>query len=208
MSHNQSDGYGGRMDVEQERSYAGEDWYGEQMAGRAFVRCRFSDVDLSEATTQGVSFEECEFFHVRFNASQHADSAFLRCTFRKSNLFDSHWQGCKLTGSSFTDCDLRPLTVTGGDWSFVGLADADLRSVVLRDVRMREADLTAANLTGATLSHVDLSGAQLAQAILAKADLRGSDLSALDPRACDIAGSVIDADQAVVIALALGFTVA
>jgi fluoroquinolone resistance protein len=44
--------------------------------------------------------------------------------------------------------------------------------------------------------------------VLAKADLRGSDLSALDPRSCDVAGAIIDAEQAVMLALALGFTIA
>ena len=72
---------------------------------------------------------------------------------------------------------------------------------------MREADLGGANLTEATLSTVDLSGAQWAKAKLAKADLRGSDLTSLDPRTCEITGAVIDGDQAVVLALALGFVV-
>ena len=47
----------------------------------------------------------------------------------------------------------------------------------------------------------------LAKAKLVKADLRGSDLTALDPRDCEVAGAVVDGDQAVVIALALGFSV-
>jgi len=48
--------YGGPTEPVQERSYAGEDWYGEQMAGRAFVRCRFADVDLTEATCAAATF--------------------------------------------------------------------------------------------------------------------------------------------------------
>ncbi|MBX6749925.1 MAG: pentapeptide repeat-containing protein, partial [Micromonosporaceae bacterium] len=35
------------MELVRERSYAGEDWYGESMTGRAFVRCRFADVDMT-----------------------------------------------------------------------------------------------------------------------------------------------------------------
>jgi uncharacterized protein YjbI with pentapeptide repeats len=191
----------------EDRSFAGEDWYGEELADRAYLRCRFADVDLTEATTAGAQFEECKFFNVKFNASRHQDSAFLRCSFQRCNFFDSMWDGCKLVGSGFVECQTRPMAVTGGDWSFVNLASADLRSVQWRDVRMREVDLTGANLTEAVLSRIDLSGAQLAKATLARADLRGSDLTALDPRTTQIAGAVLDAEQAVVVALALGFVI-
>ena len=57
----------------------------------------------------------------------------------------------------------------------------------------------------AVLSQVDLSGAQLAKSKLVKTDLRGSDLSALDPRTCETTGAMIDPDQAIVIARAIGF---
>jgi uncharacterized protein YjbI with pentapeptide repeats len=188
-------------------SYRGEDWYGEELTDRVYLRCRFTDVDLTEATTRGVRFEECAFDNVRFNASRHVDSAFLRCVLRHCNLFEAAFDGCKLVGSEFRDCELRPLTVTGGDWSFVHLEGADLRKATFRGVRMREADLGAANLGEAVLSNVDLSGARLGKARFAKADLRGSDLTALDPRASDVSSAIIDADQAVVVALALGFVV-
>jgi uncharacterized protein YjbI with pentapeptide repeats len=36
-------------------------------------------------------------------------------------------RGCKLTGSTFVRRRLRPLTVEGGDWSWVSLRSADLR---------------------------------------------------------------------------------
>ena len=81
--------------------------------------------------------------------------------FRRCNFFEAEFTGCKLVGSTFIECDLRPLTVDGGDWSFVALPGADLRGVRLTGVRMREVDLTRANLTGATVAGVDLSGAQL-----------------------------------------------
>ena len=39
------------------------------------------------------------------------------------------------------------------------------------------------------------------------ADLRGSDLSALDPRVCDVVDALIDVEQAMVIAAALGLRI-
>jgi fluoroquinolone resistance protein len=61
-------------------SFAHEDWYGDEFVERVYRRCDFNDVDLTEAQTRGTVFEECTFGNVRFNASRHADSAFLRCT--------------------------------------------------------------------------------------------------------------------------------
>jgi uncharacterized protein YjbI with pentapeptide repeats len=152
-------------------------------------------------------FTECSFGGVRFNASRHQDSAFLRCTFDRCNLFEASFTGCKLVGSTFTECDLRPLTVDGGDWSFVTLARADLRGVGFAGTRMREADLSKADLTGGALTGVDLSGARLGGVKLGRCDLRGSDLSALDPRDADLRDAVIDPEQALVVARALGLQV-
>ena len=142
-----------------------------------------------------------------FGAGWHTDSAFLRCTFTNCNLFEAEFIGCKMVGSSFHATALRPLRVTGGDWSFAGLAGADLRGITVRDVRMREVDLTAAKCDNAVLAGVDLSGAQLHSASFMKSDLRGSDLTALDPTFVAVAGAIIEPAQAVVIAQVLGFEI-
>ena len=42
-------------------------------------------------------------------------SAFVACEFNRCNFFDATLEGCKLSGSVFVDCTLRPLTVTGGN---------------------------------------------------------------------------------------------
>ena len=72
---------------------------------------------------------------------------------------------------------------------------------------MREADLTGARCKGAKLHRVDLSGAALRAADLSGADLRGSDISAVDPWSTKLVGTVIDVDQALVLAGLLGLDV-
>jgi fluoroquinolone resistance protein len=190
-----------------DRSIRDEDWYGKQLTGSAYTRCQFHHVDLTEAVSRSVVFTECTFDTVLFNASRHTDSAFLRCTFRRCNLFEAQFAGCKLIGSVFVECTLRPLTVTGGDWSFVGLSDADLRGVEVRGARMREVDLSGADCRQAAFTGADLSGAQLRGTKFGGCDLRGSDVSAIEPRSADLAGAVIDQVQAVLIARALGLEV-
>ena len=76
--------------------------------------------------------------------------------------------------------------------------------MLFRSVRLREADLTGARFEGGKVRDTDLSGAWMHGASFHGADLRGSDLSALDPLQCDVADALIDVEQAMVIAAALG----
>lgn len=185
----------------------GGDWYGRDLSGQKFARHTFYDTDWTEVVNEGGVFDECTFSGVRFNASRHTSAAFTNCTFKRCTFFDARFDQCKAVGSLFQQSTFSLLSVTGGDWSYVGLPGADLRKTVFEGVRMREADLTAARLEGATVVRVDLSGAMLHSAKLAGADLRGSDLSSLDPLTVDIGGAKIDLEQAAVIAAALGFDV-
>lgn len=184
-----------------------DDWADRPLSGETHENVAFHDLDLTESDNDGGTFTECVFNRTRFNASRHAGAAFVNCTFSHCTFFDVTFEGCKLVGSFFDQGQFGLLTIAGGDWSFVGLPGADLRKSTITDVRMREVDLVGARLGGATLHRVDLSGAWLRQADLTKADLRGSDLSALDPLTTTIKGAIIDPDQAITVATALGLQV-
>jgi len=191
-----------------EQTVAGEDLYGEDLTGRVDSRVLFADVDLTESTSSaGSVFDECVFRNVRFNAAVLQGAAFTNCTFERCNFFDATFADCKLVGSMFDRCAYDRLTVTGGDWSFVGLPGADLRSASFAGVRMREADLTGVRGDGMKLRGVDLSAASFGKASFDGADLRGSDLSGLDPWTVGLRGAVVDMEQAIAIAAALGLDV-
>lgn len=194
------------MTVEGE-SFIGADMYAVDLVDEHYLGCRFNDADLTEMTSRGVVFEECDFSGARLNASKHSASGFLRCSFRRTSLFDATFDECKLSGSTFQETALRPLRVTGGDWSFVSLRRADLAGITFSDTRLVEADFTGANLTGAALRDCDLSNAKLTHAKLAKADLRGSTLAGLDLATITLDGTRLDVEQAVVIATSLGAVV-
>jgi uncharacterized protein YjbI with pentapeptide repeats len=184
-----------------------EDWACDDISGQEHARVAFHHVDLTEVVDQGASFTECAFSNCRFNASAHTDAAFVNCTFTNCSFFDATFTGCKLVGSMFDRCTFGLLKVTGGDWSFVGLPGADLSKSEIVRVRMREADLTAATCTGATFRDVDLGGALLHRTDLTRADLRGSDLSTVDPLTVTLRDAVIDPNQAMTLAEALGMKV-
>jgi fluoroquinolone resistance protein len=184
-----------------------ENWGGRDLAGLQFSAVAFVSVDLSEVQTAGAVFTECAFRDCRFNASVHEGAAFLNCTFTRCNFFDASLTGCKLVGSMFDRCSFDLLSVRGGDWSFVGLPGADLRSASFYDVRMREVDMTGTRCAGAKLNHLDLSGAWLHRSDFTGADLRGSDLPDLDPATVELAGAIVGPQQAIQIAAGLGLTI-
>ena len=119
----------------------------------------------------------------------------------------STWTGCKLTGSIFLRCDLRPITVEGGDWSYVSLRGADLRGVSLAGLRLAEADLSDADLSGGSLVGADLSHARLRGVKLRGADLRGAVLDGCEVDLVDWTDVRIDLAQAVLLARARGAVV-
>ncbi len=116
----------GHLPAETETEIHDADWDSQDLSGQRHSRVAFIDADLTEATSTGAVFEMCTFRNVKLNASRHTDSAFVNCTFTGSSLFDATFTGCKFVGSTFTRCNFAMIKVTGGGWSFVDLAGADL----------------------------------------------------------------------------------
>jgi hypothetical protein len=88
--------------------------------------------------------------------------------------------GCKLTGSMFVDCTLRPLTVSGGQWRGVTMRGARLTELRLPGVVLSDSDLSEADLSDADLSDTDLTGAVLRRTKLHRTDLRRARLDGVD----------------------------
>lgn len=198
----------GRSIPETTETLTGEDWYDEDLSGRAYEHLEYVDLDLTGSTSQsGLELTECVLRRAHFNQSSHTGAAFANCAFIDCEFFGASFSDCKFIGSSFLRCRFTQLTVRGGDWSFVTFPGADLHTATFERVRMHEADFTGARLNGATLHSVDLARALLDKADMTGADLRGSDLSALDPWTVNLARAVVDWQQAVTIATNLGLDV-
>ncbi|PUB22181.1 uncharacterized protein YjbI with pentapeptide repeats [Promicromonospora sp. AC04] len=184
-----------------------EDWYSRDLSGEDHMATLFADVDMTEASGTGATFDSCVFRGVRFNSAHFTEFAFTSCVFDSCVFFDAKLERCKLVGSQFSDCRFDLLKVDGGNWSFTNLHRAGLAGTQFERVRLREADLGAITAAGVMLVGCDLSGADLDQADLTNADLRGSDLSTLDPLAATLTGAVVSEAQAVTLAEALGVVV-
>ena len=180
------------------------DWWGTELDGVTFTRCRFDDAALEELVTRRCVFDSCVLTGVRMGGSRHHGTAFLSCRFDRARLFDAVWEGCKLTGSQFPNVELRPMTSTGCDWSYTSLRGADLSGLDLSGQRFREADLTDADLRECDLTGADLDRSRLQGAKLRGADLRGASMEAVNWRAFEVTGVRLDLAQAVQFARAHG----
>lgn len=190
-----------------ELSVTNEDWYSRDLSGEDHQATLFADVDMTEASGTGATFDSCVFRGVRFNSAHLTEFAFTSCVFDTCVFFDAKLERCKLVGSQFSDCRFDLLKVEGGNWSFAGLHRAALAGTTFDGVRFREADLAGIKATGAVLVGCDLSGADLVHADLTNADLRGSDLSTLDPLSANLTGAVVGEAQAILLAETLGLVV-
>jgi uncharacterized protein YjbI with pentapeptide repeats len=188
-----------------EEDFGGVDWYARDLVGERFVRCRFVEADLTEITTTDCVFEECDFGGAKLNASVHRRTAFDRSRLRRTNLFDSVFEVCRLAGTVVAEgCTLRPLKVVGGDWSYVTLRGVDLSGTVWESVRLTESDLSMADLTDASLRGCELTGVTLRHAVLRGTDLRETSVAGVDLVGLDLTGAVVDPAFAVALAQAYG----
>ncbi|MGY1886410.1 pentapeptide repeat-containing protein [Blastococcus sp. SYSU DS0753] len=188
----------------EEEDFARVDWWGVELDGVTFTRCRFDDAGLEELVTRRCVFEECVLTGVRMGGSRHLGTAFLSCRFDRARLFDATFDGCKLTGSQFLGAQLRPLVAIDCDWSWTSLRGVDLSALELSGQRFREADLTDADLRGTDLSRADLDRARLQNAKLRGADLRGASTDEVNWRSFELTDVRLDAVQAVQFARAHG----
>lgn len=182
------------------REFRDEDWYGDALGAARFTDCTFTGVDLSEASTAGAMFDRCTFHTCRFNSSAHVASAFVACDVRRSNFFDATLEGCKLVGTVFADCVLRPMTVRGGQWQGVTIRSTNLARLDLAGLDLREADLSMSDLTGASLRGARLDRANLRETRLGQADLRGASLDGVDLAAAQLRRTRLDLPGAVLLA--------
>lgn len=141
------------------------------------------------------------------NASEHTSTAFVGCDIRRSSWFDVTLDGCKLTGTVMIECELKPLTVRGGNWSGIVLRGADLAGLDLSGVRLADADLSEADLTEAVLRGCDLSHALVRGTVLTRTDLRQAQLSAVELTTARLDRTLLDLAGAVAMAETLGATV-
>lgn len=190
----------------------GEDFSDTRATGEKWVRqhytaCSFRDADLSELDTEFVVFTECDFTGADLTDSHHHGSAFRSCMFARTTMWHSSFRSCRMLGSIFVECQMRPLVVEEVDFTLASMGGADLRGLDFTDCRFREANLVQADLRGAVLRSVNLSGARVEAIRLEGADLRGAHVDPGLWTAAKLDKTRVELTQAVAYAVAHGLTV-
>ena len=86
---------------------------GERWHRREYVDCSFVDADLRGLHTAGCVFSRCDLSGADLGDSTHQATAFRSCMFRSTQLAGVRMDGCTLLGSTFVECRMRPVALTG-----------------------------------------------------------------------------------------------
>ena len=88
-------------------AFRDEDWYGDHPGSARFVDCTFTDIDLTQVTTAGSTFEAARSTVAGSTPRSTGFSAFVACDFRRVTFFDAVFDGRVRTGrrSPTARCD-------------------------------------------------------------------------------------------------------
>lgn len=154
-----------------EEGFNGVTLHNEQISGKAFYDCTFSNCSLRETalihcTFNGCTFKDCDLSLINVTGSSLRDTNFERSSVIGVNWTLAAWpEFTRYAPIHFTDCTIDYSTFIGlslerisfrkchavdVDFSEAHLAHADFREAALTRSRFRHTDLTEANFEGAT----------------------------------------------------------
>ena len=149
-------------------------------------RCLWRAATISDVKARGL--------HVRDTRIESSDLAGIDLA--GSLLERVEWISTRLTGSSYTEAQLKSVLFQECKLDFALLRMARLQNCVFEACNLTDADFYAADLSGTTFRGCDLSRADLSQAKLAGADIRDCRLDELRGTPANMEGLIISPDQA------------
>ena len=142
--------------------------------------CRWSGVDLSGRSFDGLTVRDTEFVGCDLSGAVLDGAVLTRVVFR----------GCRLTGTVFSGAELADVRVSDGTADLSAFRMTRATFLLIEDTSLRGADLHRFRGSGCALLRCDLTGALLTDADLGGTDLHGSTLDdvhgALALRGCRI----------------------
>ncbi len=196
-----------------------------QLSGARFVDCTFYTCTFRSADLTDCRFESCRFFDATrdtrcdFSYADLRRSRFERCDLTTAKLTHARTFGvelvrCQASGAAFDNADFGLGTGSFYSATFDGcnLAYADFSRTTLTECTLVGCRLTHAIFDDAVLERADLSGSALENIegrglVLIGADLRGATFNNLNPREMDLTGVRVDAEQGMLLLLAMGIDV-
>jgi uncharacterized protein YjbI with pentapeptide repeats len=175
------------------------------------------DVAWLDGKTGALRLEGCVLRHVRFTGSEFGSVVWkdvrligcdlANCKAHRMSLLRVEMEDCRLSGLSSPAADWRDVLVANSDARFAQFPGGVFQRCEFTSTGLQEADLRGADLRGALLRACRLGRADLRQARLRETDLRHSDLDEMLVGLTDLAGAIVDAPQAMVLARLMGLQI-
>ena len=110
---------------------------GATITGRAFA-----DLNCSEATFVGCTFDNVRFDHGQFDLAAFENCMFLNCRFEHCSFVDARLEGGKFFDSSARDgCSFRNCDFSRSAWNICNLASVTFEQCELQEVAAEECNL-------------------------------------------------------------------
>jgi uncharacterized protein YjbI with pentapeptide repeats len=174
--------------------------------------CRLADQAAEFVTFETTCFKQMAMQRAELRGLRLADVRFEAC-----DLADSSWErlsasrveliGCRLIGLQATDGRVEDLLIKGCNAVHAQFWSTVFKRVRFESCNLSETNFQSADLTGVVFDKCDLRGAKMADAKLAGADLRSSNIDAARVGIKELQGAIVNIEQAVSIARALGVDV-
>lgn len=140
---------------------------------REFESCRFTNSDLSSADFSYARFIDCTFVDCNLSLAKLQETIFRDVVF----------EGCKMWGLLFYDCNKIGLAITvkGGSLNHSSFYQTSLKKTRFTNAQLQEVDWTGCDLAGAVFDACDLLNAKFENTNLEGADLRTAFHYVIDP---------------------------
>jgi uncharacterized protein YjbI with pentapeptide repeats len=168
--------------------FRSRDLRGVEFVGANLSGTDFSGADLRNTRFTGADLRRTKFDHANLTGAEFTGVDFESTSFAGATLGDVKFVGVKLDQAtadalraahglfSCTGCDLRGLSLRGGDYSGARFVGADMAHADLTGAHFAGAQLVGADLRRATAQSVDFSNARLIGTDLSDANLASANL--------------------------------
>lgn len=146
-----------------------------------YDNCTFTDCFFTNFNFSGFTFSECEFINCDMSMAN----------IRGVPFRDVDFQGCKLLGLRFDECNpfLLSLQFENCILNFSSFYKLKIRKTVFDSCKMEQVDFTETDLSTAIFRKCDLSGAVFSDTNLEKTDLLTAENFNIDPESNKIKGA-------------------
>ncbi|MCE0495458.1 pentapeptide repeat-containing protein [Vibrio salinus] len=180
----------------------------------------FEKLEISDASYQGIEFEECQFTDCDFSGVRFAGCKFINCEFLKCNLSLFSLPNSRLFGVTFVESKLVGVNWTLAEWpiyhvdfelkfvrcilndsSFFGLT---LNELVMDECKLHDVDFREGDFTGSVMTLCDFTNSLFMHTNLQNADFSDSVSYAIDVLENRIKGATFSRYEALNLLESLG----